>query len=155
MTSPVVDLAEILRHDQNFQSIMMNMLQTALEVSFDGVMITESKPGYPIVYVNPALCAMTGYGFSELLGNSPSMLQGPQTDEQVLADLRQKLDAGEPFHGRAVNYRKNGTTFVMEWKIVPIKNENGKISHFLAIQREMSERGTRFKAPDPQLRHQR
>jgi PAS domain S-box-containing protein len=154
MTSPVVNLAEILRHDKNFQSIMINMLQTALELSFDGVMITEAGSGYPIVYVNPALCAMTGYGFSELLGKSPSLLQGPQTDQRVLDDLRQKLDDGEPFHGQAINYRKNGSTFLMEWKIVPIKNEGGSISHFLAIQREIGDKGPRFKAPDPQLRHE-
>ena len=146
-----IDLTEILKHDQNFQAIMRNMLQTALEVSFDGVMITEAKPGYPIVYVNSAFCALTGYGFSELLGQSPSILQGEGTDKKVLAELKEKLESGENFHGRAYNYKKDGSRFLMEWKIVPIKNENGIISHYFAIQREVGADGAKFKGPDVQI----
>ena len=71
-----VNLIEILRHDDNFQTIVCNMLQSVFEVSFDGVMITEAGPDYPIIYVNPTLCEITGYSFSELLGKSPSILQG-------------------------------------------------------------------------------
>lgn len=150
MTLPV-DLSEIFRHDENFQSIMKNMLQTALEVSFDGVMITEAGPGYPIIYVNPALCAMTGYGFSELLGQSPSILQGRGTDQSVLAELKQKLEVGDVFHGRAYNYRKDGSKFMMEWRIVPIKDEAEKISHFFAVQREIKSADAVFKGPDIQI----
>ena len=145
------NLIEILRHDENFQAITCNMLQSAFEVSFDGVMITEAGTDYPIIYVNPAFCAISGYSFSELLGKSPSILQGGGTDKEVLADLREKLDRGENFHGRAYNYRKNGEKFLMEWKIVPIKNEAGDISHFFAIQREIDNDGKAFKGPNLQL----
>lgn len=146
-----INLTEILRHDQNFHAIMSNMLQTAFEVSFDGVMITEAGPGYPIIYVNPALCAMTGYSFSDLIGKSPSILQGKGTDKEVLVDLKVKLDNGKNFHGKAFNYRKNGEKFLMEWKIVPIKNAEGVISHFFAIQREMSKGNNTLKGQNLQL----
>ncbi len=146
-----VNLVEILRHDDNFQTIVCNMLQSIFEVSFDGVMITEAGPAYSIIYVNPALCAITGYSFSELLGKSPSILQGERTDKEVLVDLKEKLDRGETFHGRAFNYRKNGEKFLMEWKIVPIKNKAGVVSHFFSIQREIAQEGKTFQKPNLQL----
>lgn len=145
------NLIDILRHDDNFQTVICNMLQSSFEVSFDGVMITKAGPDYPIIYVNPALCAITGYSFSELLGKSPSILQGGGTDKDVLADLRKKLSSGKNFHGRAFNYRKNGEKFLMEWKIVPIKNEAGVVSHFFAIQREINKDSSTFQGPSLQL----
>lgn len=133
------NFSDIFSHDKNFQMIMKNMLQTAFEISFDGVMITEAGPGYPIVYVNPALCGITGYSFQELLGNSPAMLQGEKSDQNVLTELKEKISKGDFFHGKTINYRKNGEPFCMEWKIVPIHCEKDEISHYLAIQREIKD----------------
>jgi PAS domain S-box-containing protein len=137
MKSDFLSLADIFSYDQNFQDIMLNMLESALEASFQGVMITEAEPGFPIIYVNPAVCEMTGYRRTELLGQSPAMLQGERTDPAVLADLREKIERGEIFHGKAYNYRKDGSTFMMEWKIVPIRGVGGEIANYLAIQREV------------------
>lgn len=138
MTTPL-NIADIFTHDQNFQIIMKNMLQTAFHISFDGVMITEAGPGYPIIYINPALCDMTGYSSEELLGKSPAMLQGEKSDKKVLASLKTTITKGDVFHGKTVNYRKSGEEFIMEWKIVPIRREDGEISHYLAIQREIKD----------------
>jgi PAS domain S-box-containing protein len=135
--SDFLSIADIFSYDQNFQDVMLNMLQSALEASFQGVMITEAEPGFPIIYVNPAVCEMTGYSRRELLGQSPAMLQGEKTDPAVLADLREKIDRGEIFHGKTYNYRKDGSTFMMEWKIVPIRGAGGEIANYLAIQREV------------------
>ena len=66
------------------------------------------------------------------------ILQGPQTNQAVLDRLSEDLSAGRIFHGRAVNYRKDGSAFIMEWKIIPIRNAEKKISHYLAIQREVA-----------------
>lgn len=148
---PAINITEILSNDHNFQSIMRNMLQTTLDMSFDGVMITEAGPGYPIVYVNSAFCEMTGYGQEDLLGKSPSLLQGEGTDQRVLDDLKDKIELGEIFHGKAMNYRKDGTEFIMEWKIVPVRNKHEHISHYLAIQREIDEDHLEFKPLDSKL----
>jgi len=134
-----LNIADIFSHDQNFQTIMKDMLQTVFEISFDGVMITEAEPGYPIVYINPAFCELTGYSPQELLGKSPAMLQGEKSDQNVLDHLKEKIDNGELFHGKTINYRKDGSEFIMEWKIVPIRKEDGKIFHYLAIQREIKD----------------
>jgi PAS domain S-box-containing protein len=137
MTSPS-EFFSIFEHDKNFLEIMKRLLHASLEHSFTGIMITEASQGYPIVYVNPAFCDMTGYGPQELLMKSPSVLQGANTDPEVLERLGEDLRAGRTFHGRTVNYRKDGTEFMMEWKIAPIRNAEGEISHYLAIQKDVS-----------------
>ena len=137
--SNTLNLEHIFDYDPNFQTIMQNMLSFALESSFQGVMITLAEPGYPVIYVNPAFCEMTGYTSEELIGKSPAILQGEKSDQSVLKELREKLDDGDVFHGKTYNYRKDGSEFIMEWKIVPIHGEEGVISHYLAIQREVKD----------------
>lgn len=137
--SNTLNLEHIFEYDQNFQTIMQNMLSFALESSFQGVMITLAEPGYPVIYVNQAFCEMTGYTFEELMGKSPAILQGEKSDQAVLKELKEKLDDGDVFHGKTYNYRKDGSEFIMEWKIVPIQGEEGVVSHYLAIQREVKE----------------
>jgi len=137
MTTPS-DFFSIFEHDSNFLEIMKRLLHSSLEYSFSGIMITEAAKGYPIVYVNPSFCEMTGYSLPELLGKSPSVLQGPKTDAKVLERLEQDISLGRLFHGRAVNYRKDGSEFMMEWKIAPIRNAEGHTSHYLAIQKDVS-----------------
>jgi PAS domain S-box-containing protein len=132
------DIFDIFENDENFKYIMKRLLETSMEESFNSVMITEAGQGYPIVYVNPAFCELTGYGPHEVTGKSPSMLQGPNTDKAVLERLNKAIADGELFHGQAINYRKDGSEFMMEWKIAPISNEKDEITHYLAIQRDVS-----------------
>ena len=108
------DIFDIFAHDENYQYIMKRLLEASMEESFNSVIITEAGPGYPIVYVNPAFCELTGYGPHELMGKSPSVLQGPNTDKEVLRRLNQNITDGELFHGRAINYRRDGSEFMME-----------------------------------------
>jgi PAS domain S-box-containing protein len=132
------DIFDIFMQDENYKYIMKRLLEASMEESFNSVVITEAGPGYPIIYVNPAFCELTGYGPHEVTGKSPSILQGPNTDAEVLKRLNRNVADGELFHGRAINYRKDGSEFMMEWKIAPIHNEKDEITHYLAIQREVS-----------------
>ena len=132
------DIFDIFMQDENYKYIMKRLLEASMEESFNSVVITEAGPGYPIIYVNPAFCELTGYGPHEVTGKSPSILQGPNTDTEVLKRLNRNVADGELFHGRAINYRKDGSEFMMEWKIAPIHNEKDEITHYLAIQREVS-----------------
>ncbi len=121
----------------------LRLLGSAVEQSTESIIITDAQldqPGPTIVFVNPAFTKMTGYEAEEVLGKSPRILQGPRTDRQVMSRLRRNLEAGENFQGEAVNYRKDGTEFTLEWRIAPIRNPLGVITHFVAIQRDITER---------------
>ena len=117
------------------QTVLENALEIALDNNPSSVMLTRADEGYPILYVNPAFTKLTGYSYDEVAGKDPGILQGPKTDQKLLGELREKLESGDTFHGKTVNYRKDGSEFIMEWKILPISNSEKRTTHFLAFQR--------------------
>ena len=70
------------------------------------MVITKAEAGYPIIYVNSGFGELTGYGPHEVIGKSPSMLQGPNTDQTVIKWLDNDISEGRLFHGQAINYCK-------------------------------------------------
>ncbi len=130
-------------NNKNQNSVDPQLLAAAVHFAQDAIVITTSEftgVGPQIVYVNPAFVRMTGYAFEEVIGQTPKILQGHKTDRNVLADLRRKLEKGEIFSTVTVNYRKDGTEFFNEWHIEPIKDTDGKITHFLSVQRDVTQR---------------
>jgi two-component system, cell cycle sensor histidine kinase and response regulator CckA len=119
------------------------LLGSAVEQSKESIVITDAEldlPGPKIIFVNPAFTQMTGYTAAEAIGKTPRILQGPLTDKTVLARLRKNLEHGEAFTGEAINYRKDGTEFNLEWQIAPLRNAAGKITHYVAIQQDITGR---------------
>jgi PAS domain S-box-containing protein len=132
---------EVAEHQRAEQSLQL--LNSAVEQSTEAILITDAQldlPGPKILFVNPAFTKMTGYKAEEVLGKTPRVLHGPRTDRAVLTRLRQSLDCGETFEGEAINYRKNGEEFNLEWQIAPIRNTDGKTTHFVALQRDITAR---------------
>ena len=114
-----------------------------IEAAAESLLVTTGDleaPGPSIVYVNPAFEIMTGWSRAEVVGRSPRILQGPKTDRRIFADLKETLRAGRLWEGQAINYRKDGSEFWMEWSIVPVRNERGEATHYVAIQRDVSSR---------------
>jgi PAS domain S-box-containing protein len=112
-----------------------------LDCLADGILVTDvgdGSNGPKIVYANPAVCLITGYSADELLGQSPKMLHGRDTDPAVMRRLREDLDSGHFFNGQAINYRKDGTPFVMEWSISALVGEAGRPEYFVAVQRDVT-----------------
>jgi PAS domain S-box-containing protein len=128
------EIFDIFDKDANYRLIMKRLLEASMEESYNSIIISEAGPGYPIVYVNPAFSEMTGYRPEEVMGKSPAILQGPKTDKTVIERLNTDIAQGKVFHGRAINYRKDGSEFMMQWKIAPIRSEKNDITHYLAIQ---------------------
>lgn len=127
------------------------LFRVAVEAAGEAILITTpdlQEPGPVIVYANPAFTRMTGYTREEALGRSPRFLQGPKTDRAVLDRLRAELAAGRPFHGEAVNYRKDGSTYLIDWLITPMRDRAGEITHWVAIQRDI----THLRQQEEQLR---
>ena len=106
--------------------------------SFDSIMVTEASnasSNTPIVFVNEAFTALTGYTAEEVLGKSPAFLQGSDTDRAVIDRLRDDLIAGRIFEGEAINYRKDGSAFTMHWRVAPVKEDNAEPKYYIAVQR--------------------
>ena len=131
-------LAELQRSEESLRLLNSAMLQ-----SKEAILITDSNldpPGPAIIFVNPAFTRMTGYTGEDVIGKTPRILQGPRTDRRVLSRLRKNMEQGEPFEGEAINYRKDGTEFNVEWQVAPIRGEGGEITHFVATQRDITAR---------------
>ena len=121
----------------------LRLLTTVIEQCEESVLITTAQldlPGPQILYVNPAFTRMTGYTFEEVAGETPRILQGPKTDRSVLNQLRKDCAEGKSSRGEVINYRKDGSEFNVEWNIGPVRDERGKITHFVATLREVSDR---------------
>ena len=114
--------------------MLESMTQSLLMTSTD-----LDEPGPHIEYVNKAFERMTGWRRSEILGGNPRILQGPKTDKRVFDDMREKLHEGKIWSGRTINYKKDGSTFYMQWSIAPVFGQDGKIQHFLAVQEDVSD----------------
>lgn len=82
---------------------------------------------------------MTGYSREEAIGLTPRILQGPETDMELIHGLKEGLLRGERFFGETVNYRKDGTPFNIEWSISPVTNPAGQASHYVAVQRDVTD----------------
>ena len=132
------DLSSRIRSEES-----VRLLSAAVEQSEESIIITDAQldlPGPSIVFVNRAFTEMTGYSAAETLGVTPRILQGPNTDRSVMRRLRETMARGEVFEGEATNYRKDGTHFQMEWQITPIRTADGTITHYVAIQRDITTR---------------
>ncbi|MDR3562662.1 MAG: PAS domain S-box protein, partial [Negativicutes bacterium] len=141
----VIGISKIVRDitERKRMEESLRLLSSAVEQSKESIMITNAEldlPGPEIIFVNPAFTQMTGYTAAETLGKTPPMLQGPRTDKTVLRRLRQNLERGEVFVGEAINYRKDQREFNLEWQIAPIRNAGGTVTHFVAIQHDITDR---------------
>lgn len=118
------------------------LLRKGFEHSWSSIVITDANPetGYLVETANPAFCAMTGYSLDELRGHSLKRLQGPDTDPEVIERLRQCLREGRYFDGTTVNYRKDGKPYTVRWNISPVRDEQGRITHFVSMQQDLSAR---------------
>lgn len=110
----------------------------------EGVLITAGQPldppGPHILYVNDAFLRMTGYEAEEVIGQSPRILQGPQTSRQELDRLRAALESKEQVEVEIINYRKDGSKFWVEMSIAPVFDGQGTCTHFVAVQRDVTGR---------------
>jgi PAS domain S-box-containing protein len=101
------------------------------------VLITDASAKGKIIYANNSFKKLTGYDPSSVIGKTPRILQGPGTNAKVIVRLSEALKLGKKFEGRAINYKKDGTPFIMYWRVLPIK-VGKKITAWVAIQREGS-----------------
>ena len=118
-----------------------DILAAAVSCADVAILITDANLDDPkIVYANPAFNSMTGYATDDVLGKNPGLLHGPKTDRGVLEKLNVELKQGRIFRGECINYRKDGSEFLNEWQVEPIKGSDGRATHYLGILRDITVR---------------
>ncbi|MGY6534804.1 MAG: PAS domain S-box protein [Pararhodobacter sp.] len=123
----------------------LRLLEAALSRQSDILLITEAAPinapdGPRIVYVNDAFVKRTGFSRDEAIGATPRILQGPKTDRAELDRIRRALESWRPVRAELINYTKSGKEFWLELDIVPIADESGWYTHWVSVERDITER---------------
>ncbi len=125
-------------------SNLPRLLEVCIDHLNDAIVITEAEPidppGPRIVWVNKIFYERHGYNPEEVIGNTPRMLQGPETDRATLDRIREALAKWQPIRAELLNYRKDGTSYWNEFEIVPVANDEGWFTHWVSVQRDTTER---------------
>lgn len=120
------------------------LLRNAVARLNDIVMITTATPleapGPTIVFVNEAFERLTGYTAAEAIGNTPRMLHGPGTDPAALERIRAAFRGYQPIREELLHYTRKGEPLWLEVDVVPLADEAGRFTHFIAVQRDITAR---------------
>ena len=124
-----------------------SLLESVLAFANDSVLVTEAEPfegpdGPRILYANEAFTRTTGYTLEDVLGKTPRILQGPRSDRVALDRIKSALRSWQPVEVELINYRKDGTPFWVELSIAPVVNSEGWYTHWISIQRDITDRKT-------------
>lgn len=135
-------LHEVKEHEELQQAEeSLRIMQRALNAASNGIVITDAlNPEHPIIYHNPAFEQMTGYSHKEILGRNCRFLQNDDRDQEGLEKIRTAIEKARKCRVILRNYRKDGTLFWNELTISPVLDESGKVTHFIGIQNDISER---------------
>ncbi len=119
---------------------MLRKFWRAVEQTAEMIVITDQNGA--MEYVNPAFEAVTGYTRDEIIGKPLSILQSEQQGFELTQNVWQSMLAGNPFRGIVLNRKKNGETFAAEKTVTPLRDADGKITHFVSCDRDISDRRT-------------
>jgi PAS domain S-box-containing protein len=112
----------------------------AISEASSGVIITDfRRQDNPIVYVNPAFLEITGYALNEIIGRNCRFLSADDTDQEGLKEVRAAISSGRSCKVVVRNYRKDRSMFWNELTISPVHDREGKISHYVGIQNDITE----------------
>lgn len=136
--------ARLAKREEQLEETVANLKlkERAMNEAPVGITITDpSREHNPIVYTNRQFETITGYG-PEAIGENCRFLQGPETDPETKATLREAIDADEPISVDILNYRKDGRKFWNRLSIAPIR-ENGRVTNYVGFQTAITERKIR------------
>ncbi|MEW5881951.1 MAG: PAS domain S-box protein [Pseudomonadota bacterium] len=128
----------------------LRMLSLAVEQSAESIIITDVQGR--IEYVNAAFTRASGYAREELLGRNPSVLQSGRTPRATYEDLWRTLERGDVWRGEFINRRKDGAEYVEEAVVSPIRQSDGRVVRYLAVQVDVTDK-RRVAAELEQYRH--
>jgi PAS domain S-box-containing protein len=113
-------------------------LTAAIEQAAESVIITDAEG--TILYVNPAFERITGYTQAEVVGKNPRLLKSGVQDAQFYADLWQTLRTGKVWHGQLANRKRDGSLFIAEANIAPVRGDRGEgVVNYVSVQRDVTQ----------------
>lgn len=146
--SPIRDDAGVLTHFVSVQQDISDLVRAesrnrllarALDATSDPVLLMDEQ--FHIIFANTAFAEVTGYSAEEAQGQTPVFLRSDQHHgEAFCAELHQSLAAGQNFRGTFINQRRDGTLYHAEESISPILDDKGRISHYVSVSKDISER---------------
>lgn len=127
------DISDIVRaENQNL------LLARALDATSDPVMLLNAQ--FQIVFANAAFARVNGYPVAEVKGQTPAFLRSGAHDDAFYTVLHQSLAAGQDFRATTTNRRRDGSLYHAEQSISPIRDEKGRITHYVSVSKDISER---------------
>ena len=118
---------------------LRRLLDRAVAASSNGILITDpGLPDNPLVYVNPAFERTTGYSKEEAVGRNCRFLQGEDSNQPALEEVRAAVREGRECRVVLRNYRKDGSLFWNELYISPVHDEGGRLINFVGVQNDVT-----------------
>ncbi|MFV5695580.1 PAS domain S-box protein [Flavobacterium sp. LB3P122] len=134
----------------------LKLLETVITQSKDSIIITEangSNATIPkIIYVNPAFTIMSGYNSEEIIGKTPNLFKGPNSDKQEYNKLINALKNKEECLIETISYKKSKEEYWVRFSMIPIYNSENELSHWISIQRDVSEKKKQEKEKEQLIR---
>jgi len=127
-----------LREQRKVAEQQLRIQSSALEAAANAILITDRQG--KIVSANTAFCIMSGYALEEIMGQNPRFLKSGEHNADFYRQLWQTVTAGEVWRGEITNRRKDGTTYLVELTITPVRADGGEITHFIAVEQDITER---------------
>jgi PAS domain S-box-containing protein len=119
----------------------LRLFERAVNASTNSIVLTDPNlPDDPLVYVNPAFEETTGYAAEEAVGRNCRFLQGEDRDQPAVEELRSAVREGRHCTVVLRNYRKDGSLFWNELSIYPMRDEKGRVTNFVGVQNDITER---------------
>lgn len=130
------DLVCIKRSDLE----LLYLKERAMDLAHEGITIADvSMPDMPLIYINDGFRRITGYPVGAVKNKNCRFLQGEGTDQKSVTKLRNAIKDGKPCTVQLMNYRKDGSRFINNLSVTPIRDEGGNLTHFVGVQSDVTE----------------
>ena len=119
---------------------ILSLLERAVNSSTEGITISSmTEVDSPLIYANKGFEQLTFYHIDEVIGKNCRFLQGKDTQKEPVAELRRAIRNGEETTVELLNYKKDGTPFWNRLSITPLRDNKGKVTHYVGIQSDITE----------------
>lgn len=132
-------LIDITERKQATEELLL--LKVVLEQTNTGIVISDARqPDCPLIYVNRPFEQLSGFSAEEVIGRNCRFLQGPETDPEAVSQLHEAVKNGTECRVVLKNYRKDGATFWNELRVSPVRDHLNRLTHFVGMQYDITER---------------